>query len=91
MDLVQQKKYTGLHTQHLPLYHSPDFHACVSQSTLPVDFYGQQSCWGVQEEWRRMGFRGEFQGTGQLQDALQQHDHTMQASDAVRGMPRGRC
>lgn len=38
-----------------------------------------------------MGFRGEFQGTGQLQDALQHHDYALEGADAVQGVPHGRC
>ena len=38
-----------------------------------------------------MGFRGEFQGTGQLQDALQHHDDYLEDSEAGRVAPRGRC
>lgn len=68
----------------LPMYHSP-------QSMYKFHLGHNCQSWGAQEEWRRMGFRGEFQGTGQLQDALQQRDNSMQDSDAVQGMPRGRC
>ncbi|KAL3155833.1 hypothetical protein ABBQ32_012843 [Trebouxia sp. C0010 RCD-2024] len=45
---------------------------------------------GAQEEWQRMGFRGEFQGTGQLQDALHQHDHTLDGSNSGRDAPHSR-
>lgn len=38
-----------------------------------------------------MGFRGEFQGTGQLQDALHQHDHTLDGSNSGRDAPHSRC
>lgn len=40
--------------------------------------------WWIQEEWQRMGFHGEFQGTGQFGGALE-------GSHASRGMRRGRC
>lgn len=38
-----------------------------------------------------MGFRGEFQGTGQLQDALHQHDYTLDGSNSGRGATHSRC
>ena len=41
-----------------------------------------------QEEWQRMGFRGDFQGTGQFQDALQQRYHNL---DAGQGLLHTRC